>query len=528
MAGGAGGRSWLVWGAGVWLLGPVSLLVWGVTQAPSTPSLPAVAQTETGQRSVAAAPTPESGAGQQIPACSERIGSFAPVEGTPGQQAVERLVNLSEWGVGLGNREALSAQVPASGEGIDPDTTGRWAELNRRLERLEEQLRQQRSRAADRPTTQLTGMIHLDRYWTGEDSEFRQAYGALPDGVVFRRVRIGLQGTYGAWDYRIIPEFAAAGRPSLFDVFVGWNDLPALGHVRVGHFAEPFGLEQTSSIRGINTLERSVLSEIYGRRRRVGIMFFDTWDEQRGTWALGIFRSDNDVFGDDIAQRQFRSAVTGRLTRLVWYDEEDNWLELLHLGVSYSARAPKNRQVQFQARPEDRFGAASPNLPILIDTGPIPATFYQLLVGEALWIHGPFSMQGEYLLVPVSTRQYGAVYFFAWYVQASLVLTGEHRQYRRDTAVLDSVIPRRDFLRRENGQWFVGPGAWELIVRFSQADLNDGGIEGGRITGITLGVAWYLNPYMRIYANYIQTHPTPANAKPGIGHIFGVRTALEF
>ncbi|MBA2227230.1 OprO/OprP family phosphate-selective porin [Thermogemmata fonticola] len=428
--------------------------------------------------------------------------------------------------VGMVPAADASDQPGIGGEEKRPEE--RLAELERRLDQLHEQLRQQRERSSSRPTAQITGMIQLDRYWTGEDSEFRQVYGVLPDGTAFRRVRIGVQGTYGPWEYRIIPDFAGAGRPSLLDVYIGLNDIPSLGHLRIGHFAEPFGLEQSSSTRGVNTLERSQLTEVYGRRRRVGLMVFNTWDQDQGTWAIGVFRSLNDIFGDDIGPREFRSALTGRLTRLLWYEEREQSLDLFHVGVSYSARVPQNREVQFQSRPEDRFGAAANNLPVLIDTGPIPASFYQLLVGEALWIRGPFSVQGEYLLVPVSTRTQGAVYFSAWYVQASVFLTGDHRQYRRDTAVLDAVIPRRDFLRRENGQWFVGPGAWELMVRLSHADLNDGGITGGRSTNLTFGLAWYLNPYMRIIANYIQTHPTSPQGPSAIGHIIGLRTALEF
>lgn len=466
--------------------------------------------------------------------------------GRLGRQAEWLVGGLCIFGANLGflqaqEPSALLSRLPSVGMVTAADSNkrleegkeerqpeDRLAELERRLEQLEETLRQQRERSSSRPTAQITGMIHLDRYWTGEDREFRQVYGALPDGTVFRRVRIGIQGTDGPWEYRIIPDFAAVGRPSLLDVYLGLNDIPYLGHLRLGHFAEPFGLEQTSTIRGVNTLERSQLTEVYGRRRRVGLMVFDTWDHEQGTWALGVFRSLSDIFGDDIGPREFRSALTGRLTRLLWYEEREQSLDLLHIGFSYSARVPRNREAQFQSRPEDRFGAAAVNLPVLIDTGAIPANFYQLLVGEALWIRGPFCVQGEYLLVPVSTRTQGAVYFSAWYVQASFFLTGDHRQYRRDIAVLDAVIPRRDFLRRENGQWFVGPGAWELIVRLSHADLNDGGITGGRSTNLTFGLAWYLNPHLRIIANYIQTHPTPSQGPSSIGHVIGLRTALEF
>ncbi len=400
--------------------------------------------------------------------------------------------------------------------------------LTERIDKLEQQLRSRSAAGNDRLTTVLNGMIHMDYYRTGEDSAFRANYGALPDGLAFRRIRIGVQGTYGPWDYRIIPEFAGTGRPSILDVYLGLNDLPGIGHLRVGYFAEPFGLEQSSTIRGVITLERSLLSEVYGRRRRTGIMAFNTWDDEQGTWAVGLFRTNTDIFGDDIGPRELRSSLTGRLTRLLWYREEGDDLDLFHLGVAYSARLPQQRTVQLQTRPEDRFGAATPNLPVLTDTGPIPARFYQLLVGEGLWIRGPLLVQGEYLLVPVSSRTEGALYFQAWYVQISLCLTGEHRIYHRNTATLDTVIPRREFLRREDGRWLIGPGAWELVFRVSQADLNDGTVRGGTVTNFTYGVNWHWNRHMRLMANYIQSHAEPGNGKRSIGHIIGLRTVLEF
>ncbi len=217
-----------------------------------------------------------------------------------------------------------------------PTPEERLQALTERLDRLEQQLHSRNAAGHDRLTSVLTGMIHLDYYRTGEDSAFRANYGALPDGLVFRRVRIGVQGTYGPWDYRIIPDFAGTGRPSILDVYLGLNDLPGIGHLRVGHFAEPFGLEQSSSSRGVVTLERSLLTEVFGRRRRTGIMAFNTWDEQRGTWAVGLFRTGSDIFGDDVGPRELRSSLTGRLTRLLWYRDEGDDLDLFHLGVSYS------------------------------------------------------------------------------------------------------------------------------------------------------------------------------------------------
>src|SRR5690606_3099283 len=145
------------------------------------------------------------------------------------------------------------------------------------------------------------------------------------------------------------------------------------------------------------------------------------------------------------------------------------------LGLAYSARGTRNEQVRFRSRPEVRIGSTEPNIPFFADTGSIPSHFYQLLNAEVLWIRGPFSVQGEYQLMPVSTIDRGAVYFQAWYVMGSVFLTGANRAYRKRTGVLERIYPRRDFLKKDACGLVWGPGAWELLFRVSHLDLNTGG-----------------------------------------------------
>lgn len=399
---------------------------------------------------------------------------------------------------------------------------------------LREREEQARRAAADKPkatvpkpTIGWSAQIQTDGVWAVQDAANRAAVGPIPDGLVFRRARVNLFGDYGSWEYKLGVDYALAGRPSFIDVFIGYNGLPELGRVRVGHFFEPFGFEQFSQNRHLTFLERGLPARPFAPGRNPGVMIDNAFWDQRVTAAVGLFRSESDLFGDD-SGFDFRSAVTGRLTGLVWYDEATQGRDLLHLGLAYSARATRADRVQFRVRPEIRLGAAEPNIPFFADTGPVPARFYQLIGSELFWVRGPLSVQGEYVLVPVSTSDRGAVYFQTWYVMASVFLTGEHLPYRKRFAQLERVDPRREFVRADGGGLLGGPGAWELACRVSHVDLNHGGVTGGRLTDTTFGLNWYLNAYTRLTVNYIRAYLLPPGGRPGAADLFGVRFNFDF
>ena len=96
------------------------------------------------------------------------------------------------------------------------------------------------------------------------------------------------------------------------------------------------------------------------------------------------------------------------------------------------------------------------------------------------------------------------------------------RPYRRSTAVFDRVIPHNNFNPTDGG-W----GAWELAVRYSQVDLNDEGLEGGRLDDITVGVNWYVHPNAKIQLNYVYAM-VDRDGFDGTAHIVQGRFALDF
>ncbi len=424
---------------------------------------------------------------------------------------------------------AISSSVGASelAPHAPPDPL---TDLMRRVTDLEGELKKAKQKAADaamKPSINWTFQIQADSIWSDQDAANRAAVGSIPDGAVFRRARLGVFGDYGPIEYRLALDFALSGRPSFLDAFVGLNDVPGLGRARVGYFFEPFGLEQYSQNRFLTFLERSLTSDPISPGRNLGTMANNTFADQRGTWAIGAFHTDSDVFGDS-SGNDFRAAVTGRVTYLAWYDEESAGRDLFHLGVAYSARATKNDEVQFAVRPEVRLGAAVPNVPNFVDTSLIAASFYQLVGVEALLVRGRFSAQSEYVVVPVDTKAAGAVCFHSWYAMGSVFLTGENRAYRRRTGTLERISPLRDFIRQDTRGFGSGPGAWELAVRLSHLDLSNGVVRGGRLTDLTVGVNWYLNPYTRLTANYIRAFHTPQAGREGAADFYGIRANFDF
>lgn len=70
-------------------------------------------------------------------------------------------------------------------------------------------------------------------------------------------------------------------------------------------------------------------------------------------------------------------------------------------------------------------------------------------------------------------------------------------------------------------------------ARYSRTNLRDVGIDGGKLQDVTLGLNWFLNPNMKIQANYVWSDgvaPVIGTARglSGSAHGFGTRLAVDF
>ncbi|HHT9116439.1 MAG: porin [Planctomycetes bacterium] len=363
----------------------------------------------------------------------------------------------------------------------------------------------------------IGGRIQQDWGWFREDKEIRDTIGDQVDGAEFRRARIYLSGTiYNNIDFKMEYDFAGGGRPSFTDVFVELKEIPVVGNFKVGHFKEPFSLEELTSSNYITFMERS-LPNVFAPARNTGMMLHNTLADKRMTWATGVFRNADD-FGDSEGNESTEGgySFSGRLTGLPWYEEEGR--KLLHTGIGYSYQNAFQNEIRYRQRPEmgmaDRF----------VDTGTIKDAEATHLFGpELALVYGPFSLQTEYIFANVDLEDGGGSdpEFSGFYVYGSYFLTGENRRYSTKSGSFDMVKPKKIF------KWGESLGAIELAARYSALDLADEAISGGRLQDTTVGVNWYLNPNMRIMLNYVHSE-ADVSGKDGSADLVGMRFNIFF
>jgi phosphate-selective porin OprO/OprP len=332
----------------------------------------------------------------------------------------------------------------------------------------------------------------IENDFAGSGTDFEN----LEDGKEVRRARLYWQGE---WNKKITFkwQYDWADSPVVKDLYLELKKLPIVGNLRMGHFKEPFGLEELTSSK-YDTFIEQASPNVFAPSRNAGFMLHDAVLGERVTWAAGLFQdtSDdpaNDQYDDAQAVRDGDEQFTMRVTALPWYAREGR--RLIHTGFAYSYRS-REQNLRFRSRPEAHLS------PRFINTGRLGMVDHENRVGaELAGVFGPFHFAGEYMtsIVQMShdVNQHDPA-FDGWYVQVGYFLTGEHRPYKKSSGQFDRVKPASNW---DEG----GTGAWEIAGRYSQLDLTDSGINGGVMENYTLGLNWYLNPNVRIMWNYVHT-----------------------
>lgn len=402
---------------------------------------------------------------------------------------------------------------PSPTDDITTLLSKRVAELEGRLKQRDSADAKAAAAAKKKFTTRPFGRIHIDSATFNQDAANKATVGNALNGTDIRRARLGAEGEgFGRYFYRFDVDFVTldqntAQRPVIVDAYLDMKEVSLFGNLRIGHFREPFGIERLNSTHDQPFLERSAPITAITPFRNIGVMAFD-WNEcETMTWNYGVFNENTNEFGEDYHDGT-GVAGTGRVTWLPYYEEDG--AELLHFGVSYSARhVGANGLRQFASTPEVILKQGP--LPIqitpnFVNSGLLPIDNYQIAGVEFSTVLGPLSFDGEYVFTGGNLSTGPSFYFHGGYLETSFFWTGEHRNYVRQEGRYGAVTPKSGFFQTDGTdgcEW--GIGAWESTARISYVDLNDKAIAGGQMTDYTVGLNWYYTVRSRVMFNYIRS-----------------------
>jgi phosphate-selective porin OprO/OprP len=339
----------------------------------------------------------------------------------------------------------------------------------------------------------LNASLFLDAGDIQANDAVDSAFPALPGkSARLTRARATLRGWLrDRGDFKLQLEFAQ--KPQIKDMWVRFRPLPYVGRLKVGNMKEPVSLDNLTAGSDLTFMTRALPALAFAPGRNIGISTTNTALDERMTWSIGAFWNTEsfDSFGgaNDALGNSIGSNLTGRLTFLPRY--ADDGRELVHLGLAFSDQRYRN-DTRLRAEPETALTDDD-----LVDTGKFRPTHAVLVNPEFALVSGPWSFQTETFYNAFRLQTGGGSRLWGLYGFATYLLTGESRHYDRAAGVFDGVRPARNF-DWGSGGW----GAWEVALRLSHVDLNGGVLDGGRQTGLTAALNWYLDERVRAMLNY--------------------------
>lgn len=330
----------------------------------------------------------------------------------------------------------------------------------------------------------LQGSVNGRVYFDG--TAFFKDKTHLGSGATISDIRLGVSGKYEKFNGKIDIGFAKKG-VSLKDVFIQYN-FQQNSYARIGHFAEPFGLDYMESSGNIRFINAGCVTEAFAPGRKLGIEYIG--------WSKNFWYGGG-IFGDThFDQRLDYKGNDGyAITARGVYNPYQNEGQILHIGAAASFRTPdatkdgsSERSVSYGAN----LGSMVNSTKFVNATIPNVTNTFKV-AGEFVGAIGKFSLQGEYFYTQAS-RKNDLKKYQAWgtYGQVGFIAIGDGYEYSKQWARLE--LPK--------------PGTLEFAVRYSCLDLNDSEaeIQGGQQQQFTFGCNYYWKKFIRLRLNYNYAH----------------------
>lgn len=352
----------------------------------------------------------------------------------------------------------------------------------------------------------LRGYVQADGRYIFDDNP--NVSGDITDTFTLRRVRPIFEGTL--WKYyafRIMPDFdGGTGAFSLQDAHVDIKYLKEAS-IRAGKFKGPVGLERLQSGTDIRFVERGLPTNLVPNRD-LGVQLYGDLFDGALSYAGGYFNGVTDR-GSSGVDNSDDKEFEGRIFALP-FKNLFGPLQGLGVGVggSYGDQNGTGGIGNYVSQSQTAFYTYA--------TGAAASGTHYRLAPQGYYYWGPLGVLGEYVVSSQEVRRVNnerELDHTAWQVIGSYVLTGEDNGYK-------GIKPKSNFDPFKGG-W----GAWELVARYGELDIDDDAFIGVGATAALrnasrladpqasateatqwgVGLNWYLNPNLKIYADYEQT-----------------------
>ena len=324
-----------------------------------------------------------------------------------------------------------------------------------------------------------------------------------------RQMFIGVEGKLNdRFGYKIEGGWVNGGSPVWDDAYLEFKPTKTsailFGNVKAA------GLENITSTRFLTFMERGPYANVAGLDYNMGVVG-RVWGKN---WSVtGAIQGDSlnniDIIGEEQLAEVARVTFAPVLSKTT----------TVHIGA--------------WARHRDRGTGPGFGYTPRPSTAFIPGGVYALkgagsvgdsdntLGAEALLIHGPFSVQGEYVHIdydPIAPAPDGDIN--AGYVLGSFFIGGG-----RTYSVPNGDVGRPKIAKAlTDGGW----GALEFAARYDFANIN-GTPAAGDYSGFTLGANYYPTPYVRFMVNYVNgSQDNPVTLDSIDVQVLQARAQLDF
>jgi phosphate-selective porin OprO and OprP len=287
-------------------------------------------------------------------------------------------------------------------------------------------------------------------------------------------------------------------------------DVPEIwGQVFVGRGKEGFSMSKVMVGYAGFTMERATINDAAIPLFGDGVKWLGYVPSLHLLWNLGFY---GDWLSEDQSWSSYDRQISGRIAWLPIMSASGG--RLLHVGFNARTGKPDDGELRLRSRPE-AFPA-----PYFVETPTFAADGATTTGIEIYYRPGSLLFGTEYYLqmtdAPASDdpRFHGGELISAW------LITGETRVYNTRGGYFNQVSPARPVFTG-------GPGAWELVGRFSYSNLDSKSIRGGTFWRITPMVNWHLSDHVRFEAAYGYGSLDRFDVT-GTTHFFQTRLQLQF